>query len=408
VRQDKGISTDQFPAPQAVLGAGGPPAYGAASRALFRLEAGMWFLNNGSYGAVPWPVWDVAEAWRERIEAQPVRFYARELGPALRASAAVLAAFLGTDGGRLALVENATAGANAVLRSIDLAPGDRVVVTDHGYGAVRNAARHVTERAGAELVEVALPWPEPSEDGVLAAIARVLAGGARLLVVDHVTSPTALVLPVAAIARLCRAAGVMLLVDGAHAPGMLDLAVAETGADWYVGNAHKWLLAPRGAGFLWARDPDGRAGLPVVHPTVVSHGYGAGFAAEFDWVGTRDPSAQLAVPAGIDTFRWLGGERLRARNADLARDAASQLARSWGTRVLTPPEMAGSMAAIALPVAGPATRAGAQALRDRFWTEHRVEVPVMAFAEAYHLRISAQVYNEEADYDRLDQAVRAL
>ena len=363
----------------------------------------MAFLNHGSYGAVPLSVTADTAAWRATIERQPVLFFASTLGPALRAAAGALAGAVRAAGDDVVLVENATAGANAVLRSLRLGPGETILVTDHGYGAVRNAARHVAERAGAALVEVPLPWPQTTPAAVLEAIAAAIDGRTRLVVVDHVTSPTALVLPVAEIACLCRRRGVPVLVDGAHAPGMLDLDVPAVGADWYVGNAHKWLFAARGCGFLWAR-ADARSDL---HPTVISHGYGQGFHAEFDWIGTRDPAPWLSIDTAIAFYRSLDPPWLRARNAALAAAAAEMVARDWGTAVLTPPGMAGSMGVVALPPGqGPATREGAQALHARLWRDHAVEVPVMAFGGRLHVRLSAQIYNELDDYRRLAAAVR--
>ena len=370
---------------------------GNAIRDAFWLDDDIAYLNHGSYGAVPRRVSAAADAWRMRMERQPVLFFQETLPAALRDAAATLAPFLGIAADDMVFVENATSGANAVLRSLRLAPGDTIVGTDHGYGAVRNAARHVAAAAGAALVEARLPFPGTTPEAVVRAIDAAIDGRTRLVVVDHVTSPTALVLPVAEIAALCRRRGVPLLVDGAHAPGMLDLDIAAVGADWYVGNPHKWLFAARGCAVLWA-SPGARGDL---HPTVVSHGYGGGYLAEFDWTGTRDCSPYLAVHAALDFYRRLGPARLRARNVALAAEGARIVASAWGTEVLTPPGMAGSMALVALPFAVDATRDAARAVRTRIWHEHRVEVPVMAFGGRCHVRVSAQIYNEPADYRRL-------
>ncbi|BBK33544.1 isopenicillin-N epimerase [Stella humosa] len=375
---------------------------GAAIRAEFWLDADVTFLNHGSYGAVPRRVSAAAEIWRQRMERQPVLFFQETLAPGLRDAAGVLAPFLGVQADDLVFVENATSGANAVLRSLRLAPGDTIVGTDHGYGAVRNTARHVAAMAGAALVEAKLPFPGTDPADVVRAIDAAIDGRTRLVVVDHVTSPTALVLPVEDIARLCRRRGVPLLVDGAHAPGMLDLDIAAVGADWYVGNPHKWLFAARGCAALWA-SPSARGDL---HPPVVSHGYGAGYLAEFDWTGTRDCSPYLAVDAALAFYRSLGPARLRARNKALAAEGARIVAGAWQTEVLTPPAMAGSMALVALPFAVEPTREAARALRTQIWHEHRIEVPVMAFGGSCHIRISAQIYNEPADYHRLAEIFR--
>ncbi|WP_374442088.1 aminotransferase class V-fold PLP-dependent enzyme [Stella sp.] len=370
---------------------------GAAIRDAFWLDPDIAYLNHGSYGAVPRVVSEAAEAWRRRMERQPVLFFQETLTPALRRAAGIVAPFLGVAADDTVFVENATSGANAVLRSLRLGPGDTIVGTDHGYGAVRNTARHVASVTGAALVEAKLPFPGTTPGAVVDALAEAIDARTRLVVVDHITSPTALVLPVAEIARLCRRRGVPLLVDGAHAPGMLDLDIAAIGADWYVGNPHKWLFAARGCAVLWAA-PDARGDL---HPPVVSHGYGGGFLAEFDWTGTRDFSPYLAIDAALAFYRSLGPARLRARNVALAAEGAATVAAAWGTEVLTPPAMAGSMALVALPFAVEPTREAARAMRTRIWHEHRVEVPVMAFGGRCHVRVSAQIYNEPADYRRL-------
>jgi isopenicillin-N epimerase len=218
-----------------------------------------------------------------------------------------------------------------------------------------------------------------------------------------VTSPTAVIFPIRELVAQCRAAGALVLVDGAHAPGMLSLDVPAVGADWYVGNCHKWLMAPKGSGFLWANP----ARQADTHPLVISHGFGQGFTAAFDWVGTRDPTAWLAVPAAIDFHLRLGGPALRERNAALARAQATRLAHAWNTERGAPDPLTGSMAAVRLPINGPASPESAQELRAKLFADHRNEVAVMAFAGALWARISAQAYNQPADYERLAACFRA-
>jgi isopenicillin-N epimerase len=381
-----------------------PPAYGLAARPLFRLDPDIAFLNHGSFGAVPIAVSEAQDALRREMERQPVQFMTRRnSGPRLRRAAAELAAFLGAEADDLVLVENATAGVNTVLRSLALRPGDAILVTDHAYGAVRNAVEHVCRRSGARLVEARLPFPPSGPEAVVEAVARALTPQVRLAVLDLVTSPTALVLPVAALAAVCREAGARVLVDAAHGPGMLDLDVPGLGADWVAGNAHKWLFAPRGAAFLWARK-EAQRGL---HPLVISHGYRQGLATEFDWVGTRDLTAWLSIPAAIAFYDAMGGGRIRAYNHALALEAAALIAGRWGTTVGGPPAMTGSMATIRLPGEWPATRKAAERIHDRLWEQHRIEVPVIPFAGALWVRISAQIYNSIEDYARLADAVPA-
>lgn len=370
--------------------------WGAAARAEWTLDPDFVSVNHGAYGATPRAVLAAQDAWRARMEAQPGRFMRAELPAALRAAAARLAEFLGAAADDVAFVANATEGCNAVLRSLAFAPGDEILVLDHGYGAVRNTVRHVAARAGARMTEAAVPYPRPAPEAVVAAVTAALSPRTRLAVIDHITSPTALVLPVASIVAACRAAGVPVLVDGAHAPGQVPLAVPAFGADWYVGNCHKWLCAPKGAGFLWAA-PGRQAGL---HPAVISHGYEAGFIAEFDWTGTRDPSAFLAVPAALDFCDRLGGAALVARNVALAAEAGAWLAAHLGTETGTEGATAGTMATVRLNLAGDPTQARVAALAARLLAAG-TDAPPHLVNGAVWLRLSAHAYNTMSDYRRL-------
>jgi isopenicillin-N epimerase len=247
------------------------------------------------------------DRWRQRMEWHPTGFMTYELPQALREVAMRLAAFVGGLGKDFALIENATAGCNTVLNCLHLFPGDEILSTNHSYPAVRNAAKHAASKAGAKVVEVSVPFPVSDPSQIIEAVASKLGPRTGLVILDHVTSPTAIIFPVRELTSLCHAAGAYVLIDGAHGPGMLSLDIASIGADWYVGNCHKWLMAPKGSAFLWA-NPKRQADM---HPPVISHGYGQGFTAEFDWTGTRDPSAWLAVPAAIDFHNQIGGPSLR-------------------------------------------------------------------------------------------------
>ena len=376
--------------------------YGPGLRHLWLLDPEVTFLNHGSFGATPRRVLAVQDAWRRRMERQPVEFLSRRhLMPALRNAAAALAEFVHADPADLVFVENATAGVNAVLRSLALEPGDEILITDHVYPAVRNTVRYVCERTGARMREATLPYPDPHPEAIVEAVAAALSPQVRMAVLDLITSPTGLILPVATVVARCRAAGARVLVDAAHAPGMIALDIPGLGADWVTGNMHKWLFAPKGAGVLWASP----AAQRDLHPTVISHGLGLGFAAEFGWVGTRDPTAWLSVPAALDFYCAMGGEKIRAHIHDLACRAADRLAASWRTEVGAAHSMLGAMAAIRLPVAAPATREAAAAIHDRLLARHRIEVPVIPFADRLWVRISAQIYNGIEDYDRLAAAI---
>jgi len=294
-------------------------------------------------------------------------------------------------------VDNATTGVNAVLRSLILKPGDDVLITDHTYPAVRNAVRFVCERSGARVIEARLPFPAESPDGIVAAVAAALTDRTRLAIFDLVSSASAIIMPVPALSRICRDAGARVLIDAAHGPGMVDLDLPALGADWVTGNAHKWLFAPKGCALLWAA----KDAQPALHPTVISHGFEQGFADEFDWTGTRDPTAWLAAPTALAFYRSMGDSALRARNHALAVAAAELLARAWGTEAGAPAAMLGAMAVVRLPGRTTATPTAAQAVHDELWQKCHIEVPVMSLKGALWTRISAQIYNELDDYRRL-------
>ncbi|MCA0451341.1 MAG: aminotransferase class V-fold PLP-dependent enzyme [Proteobacteria bacterium] len=354
-------------------------------------------INHGSFGATPILVLDAADAWRRKFEADPTHFMRRLWAPSLAEAKAKLAAFLNADIAGLAFVMNASDGANAVLRSLDFAAGDEILVTSHGYRAVSKTVEHVCRRTGATARIVDIPFPLTGPDTVVDAIDAAITARTRLLVVDHITSPTAAVFPVAAIQTRARKRGVPVLIDGAHAPGQVPLDIAALAPDFYIGNCHKWLFAAKGAAFLYAA-PQFRDRL---HPGTISHGYGQGMAAEFDWVGTRDVGAWLSVPDGIAYGENLGWAQLRQRNNDLASDAAKLLSQVWGTRIGTPDSMRAHMACVEIPLTGPADEARAQKLWSKLYDAHRIQMPVIAFAGALWARPSVQIYNRAADYEAL-------
>ncbi len=365
---------------------------GRAIRHAWRLDPDFLTVNHGSFGAVPDCVLAEQESWRRRMEAQPTRFMATVFPAAVREAAGSLAAFVGARAEDIAFVDNATSGCNAVLRSLQFRPDDEVLVLNHGYGAVRNAVRFVTERAGARITEAAIPFPHATADAVVEAIAAALTPRTKLMVLDHITSGSAFVLPAARIVAACHAAGVPVLIDGAHGPGQIALDLHAIGADWYTGNCHKWLCAPKGAAFLWT-SPGRQA---ETHPPVISHGFGKGYLTEFDWTGTRDPSAILSVPAAIAFHEHLGGAALRERNTALAAEAAVLVAQRLNTEMIAS-DMNGAMRLARLPIA-PET--GALAVRARLLAAG-TDAPVHAIGGALWLRLSAFAYNEVDDYARL-------
>jgi isopenicillin-N epimerase len=379
------------------------PLLGKAVRHEWALDWDFLSVNHGSFGAAPRVVLVAQQDWRRRMEAQPGRFMRAVLPDALRHAADRLGAFIGADGRDIAFVDNATTGCNAVLRSLRLLPGDEIVVLTHGYGAVRNTVRYVAERAGARMVEALVPFPHPQADTIVGNIAAALTKRTRLAVVDHSTSGSALVLPLQQIVGVCHDAGVPVLVDGAHGPAQVALDVRAIGADWYAGNCHKWLCAPKGSAFLYAA-PQRQQDL---HPVTISHGLGRGFLAEFDWTGTRDPSAYLATDIAIDFHARLGGEALMARNIALAGEATSLLARRLNTEPGAIGGLTGSMGVVRLPLAGSATPERSADLRARLLAAG-TDAPTHILADAIWLRISAAAYNDIEDYVRLADIIACV
>jgi isopenicillin-N epimerase len=376
------------------------PLLGKAVRHEWPLDWDFLSVNHGSFGAAPRVVLAAQQDWQRRLEAQPGRFMRAVLPEALRHAADRLGAFIGADGRDIAFVDNATTGCNAVLRSLRLQPDDEIVVLSHGYGAVRNTVRYVCERAGARMVEAEVPFPHPHADTIVANIAAVLTARTRLAVVDHITSASALVLPLQRMVDACHEASVPVLVDGAHAPAQVTLDMRTLGADWYAGNCHKWLCAPKGSAFLYAA-PDRQRDL---HPVTISHGLGKGFLEEFDWTGTRDPSAWLATDVAIDFHNRLGGDAMMARNIALAAEAAALLARRLNTDVGAAGALAGSMGMVRLPLAGDATADRSADIRVRLLAAG-TDAPTHVQAGAIWLRISAAAYNDIEDYERLGDIV---
>lgn len=388
-----------------------------SARVGWSLDPAVTFLNHGSFGACPQAVLDEQARLRARLEAQPVRFMARDLGGLLDAARAEVAAFVGADPADLVFVSNATEGVNAVLRSLTLAPGDELLTTSHGYNAVKNALAFVAERSGARVVVAEFPFPLDSADAVVEAVLSRVGDRTRLAVLDHVTSPTGLVLPIERLVAALRERGVETLVDGAHAPGMLPLDLNALGAACFTGNGHKWLCGPKGAALLHVR----RDRQEGVRPLVISHGATAPdpsrsrFLQEFDWTGTRDVTAALCLPTAIRTLGGAlpgGWPALFARNRALALEGRALLCEALGIGSPAPDAMIGSLGAVPIgaarrPASSPLERDTLQAALDE---RHRIEVPVFPspVGPGRILRISAQLYNERSDYERLAEVLPGL
>ena len=378
--------------------------FGKAARPLFGLEESIAHLNHGSYGATPREILAAQRAYQDEMELEPSGFMQTRFPALLRRSAGALAGYINADADQIALVENATIGVNAVLGSVALTTGDEILITDQTYGAVRNTVNQACTRSGAKVVTVDLPFPDPTDASIIAAFTNGLSERTKLVIIDHVTSPTALILPVAEMAMAARKTEALILIDGAHAPGMAPLDLRAIDCDFYVGNCHKWLCAPKGAAFLWTT----RAYLDEMHPTAISHGHRQGYLAEFDWTGTRDASAPFVIPDALAFLDRLGAADIMAHNHELVSYASKMLAETWGTRVGASERQTGSMAMIELPINGTATTKGGLEIRAALLERNKVQVPINALGGRYWARISAHIYNEIGDYERLARAVSTM
>ncbi|MGB5248933.1 MAG: aminotransferase class V-fold PLP-dependent enzyme [Gammaproteobacteria bacterium] len=387
----------------------------AVRDSFWALDPDLVFLNHGSFGACPQPVLEEQDRIRTRMENQPVQFFVRDLEGMLDEARSCIAGFLGANQTGIAWVPNATAGVNAVLRSLDLRAGDELLTTDHEYNACRNALDFVADRAGARVVVARIPFPLTSADEALAAILECVSPRTRLALIDHVTSQTGLILPAGRIVAALADKGIDTLIDGAHAPGMLDLDLNAIGAAYYTGNCHKWLCAPKGAGFLYV-DPQRQQD---VRPVSISHGANSPrldrsrFLQEFDWTGTADPTPMLCVPAAIRCMGELfegGWPALRAHNRKLTLDGRRAIARAIGAEIPAPEDMIGSLAALPLPDGSmhpPKSAMYTDPLQDELLAGWQIEVPVIPWpaVPARLLRISAQAYNHPGQYELLAQAL---
>jgi len=358
----------------------------------FGLDPDILHLNHGAFGVAPVAVRRAAAAWRDRAERNPHRFNRVEVPGLIAAARERAAGFLGVDPARAGWVRNVSEGVSAVLGSLRLEPGDELVTSTHGYGAVRSALRRHADRAGARVVEAA--FPVGAEDDVIAAAyAAVCSPRTRLVVVDRITSPTGTVLPVAAVAAAC--AGARVLVDAAHAPGQLPDDIAAFGADHWAGNLHKWAYTPRGSAVLWSRP-----GADVT-PGVLSWQLDDGYAASFDYPGTWDYASWLAVPDGLAFWAALGGWDSVARLADLAGDGQKRVAEALGVPLDRLPVVpAPAMRLVPLPDGTLTAHNDAYAFYEAL-SARRVEVAPVYFGGAGYLRIAAGPYNTPDDYDRL-------
>jgi isopenicillin-N epimerase len=388
----------------------------ACDPGLWLLDPKVTFLNHGSFGSCPRPVLEFQLEIRDRLERQPVQFFVRDLESLLDQARGELARFLGGEPEDLVFVPNATAGVNAVLRSLKFQPGDELLATNHEYNACRNALDFVAEQARARVVVADIPFPLRTAGQIVDSILSRATRRTKLALLDHVTSQTGLALPIQLLVDDLAQRGIDTLVDGAHAPGMVAVNLRNLGAAYYTGNCHKWICAPKGAGFLHVR----RDRQSLIRPLVISHGANSPrtdrsrFQIEFGWTGTWDPSACLSVPEalrGIGSLLPGGWPELMQRNRELALAGREVLCQALQIEPPCPDAMIGSLASLPLPDASeaqvPVSPLYADPLQDKLRVDHGIEVPVIPWPAPPKrlLRISAQTYNSLPQYHLLAEAL---
>ena len=361
----------------------------------------LCFLNHGSFGSTPQEILDIQNALRLEMELRPIDFLNRDIAKNLLEARKAVADFIHSDLDGTFFVNNATTGINAVLASFPLQTGDEILTTDHRYDAVRNTLDHTAARRNARVVEARIPFPLRSSQQIIDAIEASITPRTRLLVIDQITSPTALILPVAQIVSMAHERGLPILIDGAHSPGQIDVDIHRLSPDFWVGNLHKWLCAPKGCAALYVA-PKWRE---TIHPTVISHGYGSGIAAQFDWTGTSDPTAWLCAPHVIEMHKNQGGAVFRAAHHSLVQQGRQVIANALEVSLPHPDDakLYGSMATIPLPCRAEDVPELFQQIRR----EDHIEVPIIVWDKRAWTRISGFAgYNRPEQYVRLANALR--
>lgn len=371
-------------------------------KSLFSLNPALTFLNHGSFGACPRPVFEVYQDWQRRLEDQPVQFLGREIHDQLRCARASLGEYLHAAPANLVYLPNATFAVNLVAHSLDLGEGDEVLLSNHEYGACENAWLFYTRKSGARLVRADIPLPLPGPDQILDLVWKGVSAHTRVIFLSQITSPTAVHLPVREICHKARQQGIQVFIDGAHAPGQVDLELEELGADFYTGNCHKWMLGPKGSAFLYAR-PERQSQL---EPLVVSWGWGENasyqsdtrFLQELEWWGTLDPSAYLSVPAAIEFQRDQAWPQVRQTCREMLANALARIDALTGLGSIYGDHQDNfiQLGAAELPA-----DCQPEQLQDWLYHHYRIEIPVLSWEGRWLIRISVQGYNSQADLDLL-------
>jgi isopenicillin-N epimerase len=373
----------------------------------FLLDPGITFLNHGSFGATPRRVFECYQRWQRELEFEPVEFFSRRAPELLRASRTILAEFLSTQPSNLVYVQNATVGLNIVARSLNLGPGDEVLSSDHEYGALDRTWKFFTQKRGFKYINYPIPSPVSTIDAFVDAFWKGVTPHTRVIFISHITSPTAIIFPIKELCSRARKAGIITIIDGAHGPGQIPLSLDDLGADIYCGNLHKWLCAPKGSAFLFAR-PEIQ---PLIEPLIISWGWQSEnpgpspFIDLHEWAGTRDISAFLAVPEAIrfqQDFNW---DKIRSTCHCLTSELQHKIVAITGIPPLHPdsPDWFAQMGAAFLP-----DWIDAETLQSRLFNEFNIEVPITRWNSHKLVRFSLQAYNSQEDIIKLEKVLSTL
>jgi isopenicillin-N epimerase len=375
----------------------------------YLLDPEIIFLNHGSFGATPRPVMEAYQAWQIQLERQPVHFISRELLPELKQARQTLGAYLHADADDLVYIPNATFGTNIVARSLQLEPGDEILTTDHEYGACENVWKFMGQKNGTILVKHEIPLPIASPAEIAEHFWQAVTPKTKVIFISHITSPTAIRMPIEMICKKARQAGIITVIDGAHAPGQIPLDLTAMGPDFYLGNCHKWMQSAKGAGFLYTR----RALQPLLEPLVISWGWGknASFTSGsqyldyFEWAGTNDLSAYLSVPAAIQFQEQHNWQAVQYHCQQILADGLKRIDKLTGLKSVYPDQAAPfvQMAVVRLPLVKDISEFKRQLLE-----QYRIEVPCIEWNGQHFIRISVQAYNDAADLEALKLALIEL
>jgi len=374
----------------------------------FLLDPTIVFLNHGSYGAVPKPVFEAYQNWQLRLERQPVLFLGRELAGLLLASRVALGEYLNADADDLVYIPNATHGVNIVAHSFQLKPGEEILTTDHEYGACDYTWDFICSKTGAKYIHQPIPLPVHGEEEIVDQFWQGVTSQTKVIYLSHITSSTALRLPVEQICLRARQAGILTIIDAAHSPGQIPVDLQLLGADILFGNAHKWMLTPKGAAFLYVR----REIQNLINPLIVSWGTdptpdiatGSRFIDILQWTGTKDPTAALTVPTAIQFMKDHDWEHVRYQCHGLLRQAIERICDLTKLLPLYPlnSDFYSQMGIAPLP------KSDLAILKSRLYDEYQVEVPLIQWQDKQFIRISIQGYNTTDDVDSLIDALKIL